>query len=160
MRWVGIDEAGYGPNLGPLVMTAVVAEGSDERPPDVWADLPSAVARAGGDPEHLWIDDSKAIYKAGKGRDRLDAACLAALAASGRDVPLTFSGLLAAVQAGTLADVEIALWLDADDADWPAPQSRALHERYQALGPFRDAPWRLVSIHSIVVGPARFNATL
>ena len=26
MRWVGIDEAGYGPNLGPLVMTAVVAE--------------------------------------------------------------------------------------------------------------------------------------
>ena len=25
MRWVGIDEAGYGPNLGPLVMTAVIA---------------------------------------------------------------------------------------------------------------------------------------
>ncbi len=28
MRWVGIDEAGYGPNLGPLVMTAVMAESS------------------------------------------------------------------------------------------------------------------------------------
>ena len=39
MLWVGIDEAGYGPNLGPLVMTAVVAAGPDDRRPDLWGDL-------------------------------------------------------------------------------------------------------------------------
>src|SRR5438067_262950 len=119
MRWVGIDEAGYGPNLGPLVMTAVIAEEALGRAPDVWGDLPGAVARAGGDPDRLWIDDSKALYKAGRGRDRLDAACLAALAASGRGAPATLGGLLAAIEAGTLADVEVAPWLDADDLDWP-----------------------------------------
>ena len=48
-RWVGIDEAGYGPNLGPLVMTAVMRRGARRsRPPDLWADLPGRVSRAGG----------------------------------------------------------------------------------------------------------------
>src|SRR5947209_10132700 len=98
-RWVGIDEAGYGPNLGPLVMTAVVAESPDDRPPDVWGDLAASVARAGGEPERLWVDDSKALYRPGHGRDRLEAACLALLAAcdpSGA-VPSTVAGLCAAV---------------------------------------------------------------
>ena len=31
MCWAGIDEAGYGPNLGPLVMTAVIAEGGTQQ---------------------------------------------------------------------------------------------------------------------------------
>ncbi len=44
-RWIGIDEAGYGPNLGPLVMSAVVAESPDDRMPDVWGDLPGVGAR-------------------------------------------------------------------------------------------------------------------
>ena len=44
IRWVGIDEAGYGPNLGPLVMTAVVAESAEDRPPDLWADLAETVS--------------------------------------------------------------------------------------------------------------------
>ena len=65
--WAGIDEAGYGPNLGPLVMTAVVAEG--ERP-DLWRDRESWICRAGGDPGRLWVDDSKRLYHPGAGPDR------------------------------------------------------------------------------------------
>ena len=34
MRWVGIDEAGYGPNLGPMVMTAVIAVSTAENGTD------------------------------------------------------------------------------------------------------------------------------
>ena len=63
--WAGIDEAGYGPNLGPLVMTAIVAEG---RPPDLWADLAATVCRAGESADRLWVDDSKLVYQGRQGR--------------------------------------------------------------------------------------------
>lgn len=161
MRWAGIDEAGYGPNLGPLVMTAVVAEGPDERAPDLWMDLAASVARAGGDPSRLWVDDSKAILKARRGRDRLEAACLAALMALGSERPRSFGALLAALDAGTLADVELAHWLDADDPPWPNPASVTVLENCcGAPGWLVGAPWRIVAIRSVVVGPARFNAGL
>jgi hypothetical protein len=160
MRWAGIDEAGYGPNLGPLVMTAVVAEGPDERVPDLWADLAATVARAGGDPDRLWVDDSKVLLSGGKGRDRLEAACLAALAATGRAVPSSLGGLLGALAAGTLDEAELSPWLDADD--WPVPCAGAAArlERALAAGGLAGAPWRLVAVRSVVVGPARFNAGL
>src|SRR4051794_15200811 len=100
MRWVGIDEAGYGPNLGPLVMTAVIADGPDDRPPDIWADLSETVDRAGGAADRLWVDDSKRIYRGGVGLDRLEAACFAALACTGVELPSTLSALLSALGAG------------------------------------------------------------
>lgn len=160
MRWVGIDEAGYGPNLGPLVMTAVIAEGPGTSPPDLWDDLASTVARAGGAPDRLWIDDSKAILKGGRGRERLEAACLATLAATGCQLPRSFGGLLQAIDAGTLADVELAPWLDEnDDPHWPRPESRDLHDRWSE-NPLTGVPWRIVGVQTVVVGPARFNAGL
>ena len=96
---MGIDEAGYGPNLGPLVLTAVVAESktgslpggcAEARTLDFWGDLAATVDRAGGDPARLWVDDSKAIFRAGKGRDRLECACWAALDAAGHPLPGSF----------------------------------------------------------------------
>ena len=157
MRWVGIDEAGYGPNLGPLVMTAVIAEGPDDRAPDVWGDLAATVARAGGSPNRLWVDDSKQVYKGGQGRDRLDAATLATLAASGRDVPGSLGGVIAALGAGTLEEVELAPWLDGKDPKYPALRSRSLAETTLARRPLEGAPWRVVDVRSVVVGPRRFN---
>ena len=160
MRWVGIDEAGYGPNLGPLVMTAVVAEGPDDRPPDVWGDLATSVDRAGGAPDRLWVDDSKQVYKSRQGRDRLDAGTLAALASTGRDVPKTLGGLLEELGAGTLEDVELSPWLDSGDPAFPAPGSRSMAEATLARRPLEGAPWRVVDVRSVVVGPRRFNAGL
>jgi hypothetical protein len=150
-RWVGIDEAGYGPNLGPLVMTAVVAEGPAHSPPDLWADLPQSICRAGGAAGSLWVDDSKLVYKGGVGRGRLEAGCRAILAAVGHAQPASFGGLLRALGSGTLQDVELAPWVD-DDPSWlvshPVPNS------------FDGAPWRLVEVRSIVMGPGRFNSGL
>jgi hypothetical protein len=155
MRWVGIDEAGYGPNLGPLVMSAVIAEGPGERPPDLWGDLAATVDRTGGDPDRLWVDDSKVLLGAPRGRERLEAACLAALTAAAGEVPTSLCQLLAALEAGTLDDSELSPWLDADD--WPlhGPPESARRD-----GALAGSSWRIVAARSVVVGPARFNAGL
>jgi hypothetical protein len=63
MPWVvGIDEAGYGPNLGPLVQAAVAL-----RLPDAdlagWETLRPVVRRCGEKADgRLLIDDSKSVY--------------------------------------------------------------------------------------------------
>jgi ribonuclease HII len=66
MPWVvGIDEAGYGPNLGPLVQAAVCLHLPDDDPAG-WETLKSVVRRA-HEPadDRLLIDDSKKVYTAG-----------------------------------------------------------------------------------------------
>jgi hypothetical protein len=158
MRWVGIDEAGYGPNLGPLVMTAVVAEGPEDARPDLWADLPATVARAGGPPETLWVDDSKKIYRAGLGLDRLEAASLATLAAAGWDALANLSDLLTALEAGSVEEIELDLWLGGAPVP-PLPHTETLPQGRKAQ-PFEGASWRIVTVRSEVVGPARFNRGL
>jgi len=169
---VGIDEAGYGPNLGPMVMTAVVAEsagdgGSDRREGrdlDFWGELAATVDRAGGDPDRLWVDDSKAILRGGKGRDRLETACLAAVHAAANEVPCCFGDLLDVLGAGTLDDVELASWSELGQGDRSGPPlaSRREHEPLLARRPLlpKSARWRITAVRSVVVGPARFNHRL
>ncbi len=174
MRWVGIDEAGYGPNLGPLVMTAVVAELSEPGRADAradaatnldfWADLAGTVDRAGGDRGRLWVDDSKAILRGGHGRDRLEAACLAAVHAAGQGLPESLAALVAALGDGTIEEAELSPWFDAEGraARWPWGCSPEMAEQGLARRPLEPAGgiWRLTAIESVVVGPARFNAEL
>ena len=149
-RWIGIDEAGYGPNLGPLVMVAIVAESRDGREPDLWADLPHAISRARGRADRLWVDDSKAILKGGKGRDRLNQAAFATLLAAGRTQPATFSAWLEALGAGSFDDVELTPWLvpGSDPAIAVGPLT---------IPPIAHNDWSIVSVRAIVVGPRQFN---
>jgi len=170
MRWVGIDEAGYGPNLGPLVMTAVTAEGAENSPPDLWADLESRVCRAQASraADRLWIDDSKEILKhKARGHAQLEAGCLALLEALNPPsyaLPSTFDAVLEALSAGTLEDVELTPWLvEGSNLSWPRPESLALFQSWSSPGPLSGGQgplWRLVSVETVVVGPARFNEGL
>jgi hypothetical protein len=174
MRWVGIDEAGYGPNLGPLVMTAVIAESRDSTHVpkqgrngvalDLWRDLGGKVDRAGGDAKRIWVDDSKAILRGGKGRDRLERTCMVVLEAAGHGFPRDFNALLAALGAGTVEDVELERWLDpgAPSPSCPAagwtPEQRSLVAG-KPLEP-DDGSWRISGVRSVVVGPEQFNRML
>jgi len=79
---IGMDEAGYGPNLGPLVLSATcwsVSDGGAETT-DLYGRLDPIVTRRPrrGD-DRLAIADSKALYKSGHGLARLETAVLAAL---------------------------------------------------------------------------------
>jgi hypothetical protein len=151
--WIGIDEAGYGPNLGPLVMAAVVAQSPDDREPDLWADLASTISRARGPSERLWVDDSKQILKGGKGRDRLDQAAFATLQAAGIELPTTYALWLKRVGAGSLDDAELSPWLETDI-------DRPLLGKRQDGNPLASNRWRIVEVRAVVVGPAQFNADI
>jgi hypothetical protein len=155
-----------------MVMTAVIAEAAEigvrdefsDRALDFWRDLAGTVDRAGGDPARLWVDDSKAILCGGKGRERLEAACLAGVQAAGNELPGSLSELLDAIGAGPPADAELSPWFDAlgDTGCWPWREDREVLARRFAVKPLVPAAgtWRLVAIRSVVVGPARFNAEL
>ena len=73
----GIDEAGYGPTLGPLVVTAAAFEGSRGLD-DLWDLLSGAVQHSSlrSDPR-LAVRDSKKVYASGRGLGRLEETVLA-----------------------------------------------------------------------------------
>jgi ribonuclease HII len=84
MAWlVGIDEAGYGPNLGPLVMTAVACRVPGGAETDLWQLLGRAVRRHGErDDGRLVVADSKLVYSTARGLACLEQTVLAALGVS------------------------------------------------------------------------------
>jgi hypothetical protein len=86
--WIGVDEAGYGPNLGPLVVCASVWSTTHRLPPESWIEqLFPAFRRAGNKTADfesgIVIDDSKLVYQSGKGIDALERNTLALVALCG-----------------------------------------------------------------------------
>ena len=90
MAWIiGIDEAGYGPNLGPLVMSAVAYRVPHEAAgANLWKLLARAARKDGGNDDKVWINDSKVVYSSGKGIAELERSVLAVLAADRLHEPL------------------------------------------------------------------------
>src|SRR5262245_57685824 len=97
--FIGVDEAGYGPNLGPLVVAATVWEVADGIDCETFYKLLRRVivntVEKAGDRRVVWAD-SKAVYKAGNGFDHLERGVLAALATFGC-TPRAWSELWSAI---------------------------------------------------------------
>src|SRR4029453_2479358 len=84
------DEAGYGPNLGPLVVAASAWELPDALDPENLYDaLAEVVCREKADAGHgrLAIADSKQLYQAGGSLAPLERGVLAMLSLLGRRAP-------------------------------------------------------------------------
>ncbi len=127
----GIDEAGYGPLLGPLCVGMCALEIADWSPgdkaPDVWALLGSCVCRKAGDKRRrIAVEDSKKLKLANSSTTRhplthLERGVLAFLAAECREAVRTDADLYAALG----ARVEDQPWYAGEPINLPVGTSRA-----------------------------------
>ena len=90
----GIDEAGLGPILGPLVVAGVAMEGP--RGADPWQLLDRYVCRARGRAGKVQVADSKKVHQGKKGLQRLEATVLSFWSVLHGSFPATLGDLLAA----------------------------------------------------------------
>jgi ribonuclease HII len=94
---LGIDEAGYGPLLGPLVISSVAMTMPDELAGiPLWQLLAGGLTdKARGANGKLIIADSKKVYKSStKNLRELERSCLGGLALTGLDIPPDLDALL------------------------------------------------------------------
>jgi ribonuclease HII len=81
MWLIGIDEAGYGPNLGPFVMTSVACRVPQRlATADLWSVLADGVRRPNEpDDGRPMVGDSKLVYSPARGMSGLEMGVRAAL---------------------------------------------------------------------------------
>ena len=159
---IGTDEAGYGPNLGPLVVAATAWHVEEHHEPA--ATLTESMTRA--EPARrtpLWAD-SKQLYKPGPG-DRgltlLEEGVLTGLCLTGSPLPADWPAL--ADRLGSIGPVEgTPDWQRLDSLTLPRATSAAEISRLTAA--FAAAlAGQQVSLLAIVcraIYPAEFNAGL
>ena len=132
MPWVvGIDEAGYGPILGPLVQTAVAVK-LPAADPAGWDTLRPWVARhADRDKTRLLVDDSKLVHAGPRGVQKLEAGLAALLGL--RDT--TFGSWLDAhAVPHVVADLQGEAWFDPTEALPLHPAPPDLRPALAAIG--------------------------
>lgn len=130
---IGMDEAGYGPNLGPLVI-GVTKWRFDGRPSevDLWSALEDAIAQKPkrGD-DRLHVADSKEVYNSNRGIGSLERTVLATLRVLGHQ-PTTFGELHRAVLGSEPASEP---WFEDDRLELPlANDESAVNNAAARLG--------------------------
>jgi len=160
---LGIDEAGYGPKLGPLVVGSVALRGPEalasEACAPAWALLHDgciAAAPRADDGARLLAGDSKAIHKPAKGSGPLEEQVLAFLAAAWSGAPTTLGELWL----GLGVAVDARPW--GASADTPLPR-RADPARIAVRGErlaaaCSTAGVEIAQVRVACVHPAEFNS--
>ncbi len=164
---IGIDEAGYGPNLGPLTISATVWQAPDgiesgdfyERLGDVV--VSSRHKSSGQSAGCVAIADSKALYQRGTGLRHLERGLWAAWALLDRR-PASWSELRRLLAPGSIDEMASIPWYDGYEATVPVDAEPAELERLAAAvrKAFAAAEVRLLTMRTRAVFPRRFNELL
>jgi len=158
--WAGIDEAGYGPPLGPLVVAGTAFRMRQEpREGILWDLLKDAVTRqARGSDGRLVVNDSKQVYSPGLGLRRLEEGVLGFLRAGPSPAFKRAGDLLAFLGCREVDD--LPPWFSAAaDLRLPlATNDSALESKASALcEALQRRGISLVSARAAAVFPAEFN---
>jgi ribonuclease HII len=162
MAWViGIDEAGYGPNLGPFVMSCVACRVPDECAGDnLWHALSPAVRQAGDqDDGRVLVADSKVVYSTARGLLGLERGVHAALGPCLGGEARTLHACLEGVCPEAVAELRAEAWYRGTCAvpvDAEPGELAGLAVRFAgACAAAGVAEWRA---RTAVVCPPQFNA--
>ena len=155
MPWgVGIDEAGYGPNLGPLLQAAVGLYLPDGDPAG-WDTLKAVVRRAHEkDAGRLLIDDSKKVYA----RGGLEALEIGARAAFILNDPTVGDLLRKPAIPGVAEEIAREVWYDPGEPAPVATTGQAVFDAFIRLcGDGTDPGWGLARANAAIVPTPQFN---
>jgi hypothetical protein len=162
---IGTDEAGYGPNLGPLTIGATVWEIPGKlRCADLFDALSSVIASAlpprdqQDADRRVVVADSKLVYQAGGGLRHLERGVLAMLGTLGRR-PRRWSDIWLTLAPRSDDCLPAIPWHDGFDVPLPVDNAAEDVDRLPALlcDAFQATGIRLVDFRSRAIFPAEFN---
>ncbi len=163
MFFIGIDEAGYGPLLGPLVVGGVMLRCPCEPTPDyLWRQMRGTLARKPGRKEaRLVVCDSKLLSSRPDGLSMLETAALVATRMAGVEAD-SWRTMLAAFDPQVCEHLNCTPW-DAD-GDLPLPHAATAGNLAIHTNAVRRAAERagctFEAIAATILPPVRYNQLL
>ena len=159
---IGVDEAGLGPKVGPLVISAAVFRFHEPPEKQLWWHLSGVVSRAGSRRRRaLVVDDSKRVYSPQKGLGQLEESVLAFLGAAGLEVPV-LGELLEAVSVSRRRWTERYPWYQGAELGLPRTArglgARQKSERLRQALAKRGV--ELVGTWSLIAHPREYNRVM
>lgn len=161
---IGTDEAGYGPNLGPLVISATVWRvDADPRRVDLYRKLAKACAPASDEKsepcdDRLLVGDSKLLYRPQHGLKLLERGVLSMVGLLG-DLPADWRALWQVLEPQPHDSCHGLPWHDGFNI--PLPLEAEGEDLRRSVDRLRSAASkcrsRLVAIRSRTVFPEQFN---
>lgn len=156
---IGLDEAGYGPNLGPLVISATVWEVPIQpQRCDLWQRFADVVSQSADDEGRLHIADSKQVYSPAKGLSGLELGVMCGLLLSDQHAG-SFHGLWERLSPDSCAHREGEPWFAGEDLPLPVDVDPATIEPHWLAWQdcCQKTGIRLRGIYSDIVLTERFN---